>query len=91
MATATLSRWGNSQGFRIPKEDCEALGLGLGDQVDIVVDAPSGRLILQRPQGRYRTYTRSEKVSLETLMGDYHGPKVGEEWSGPDVGAEVVD
>ncbi|MCL2605489.1 MAG: AbrB/MazE/SpoVT family DNA-binding domain-containing protein [Defluviitaleaceae bacterium] len=35
--TATLNRWGNSTGVRIPKEALERSVLQLGDDVEIVI------------------------------------------------------
>lgn len=35
MMYATISRWGNSQGIRIPKAVLDALGLGENDRVEL--------------------------------------------------------
>ena len=85
----TLAKWGNSQGFRIPKEVCELLGIGLGSEAQMTVDAPNQQVTLTFEQPK-RKYHRSRKVSLEELCAGWSGGKVGEEWGGADVGAEVV-
>lgn len=36
-----------------------------------------------------RRYSRSREVSMEELCVGWDGVKVGEEWGGPDVGAEI--
>ena len=33
--TVTISKWGNSQGLRFPKEIMQAMGLSAGDKVSI--------------------------------------------------------
>ncbi|MBK6303675.1 MAG: AbrB/MazE/SpoVT family DNA-binding domain-containing protein [Arcobacter sp.] len=33
--TVTISKWGNSQGFRIPKDILDKLNLAVGDLVNI--------------------------------------------------------
>ncbi len=86
---STLSKWGNSQGIRIPKEVCDLLGVGIGSPMKIEVDQTQSRMTVSfdRPERKYR---RNRKVSLMELCDGWDGEKVGEEWGGPDVGAEVV-
>ena len=90
MPTATLQKWGNSQGIRIPKEVCDAFGAGIGSVVEMTVDEARYQLTIsfERPHGKYH---RNRKLTMEELMGAWQGEKVGEEWGGQDVGAEVVD
>ena len=87
--TTTLAKWGNSQGMRIPKEVCELLGVKLGSRAEMSIDAPKSQVTFtfEQPERKYR---RSRRVSMEELCAGWHGGKVGEEWGGPDVGAEVV-
>ncbi len=72
MPVATLSKWGNSQGILIPKSVCEALGLSVGDKMELRMDAPS---LVLTPQ---RKYCRSRKVTIDELFegweGDYEPP-----------------
>ncbi|MCV6608118.1 MAG: AbrB/MazE/SpoVT family DNA-binding domain-containing protein [Campylobacterales bacterium] len=35
--TATISKWGNSQGVRLPKDLMEDLHIAIGDKVDIQI------------------------------------------------------
>lgn len=37
-----LCRWGNSAGIRIPKEELDRLGVGIGDYVEVEVMEPQG-------------------------------------------------
>lgn len=85
----TLTRWGNSQGLRIPREVCDLLGIGVGSRATVSADASSGvvTLAFERPG---RRYARSRRVSIEELCAGWDGDRVGEEWGGPDVGGEVV-
>lgn len=86
----TLAKWGNSQGIRIPKEVCERLGAKVGDPVRMQVDEAKGQVTVVFEYDAHR-YHRSRKVSIEELCAGWSGGKIGEEWSGPDVGAEVVE
>lgn len=87
--TGTLAKWGNSQGVRIPKDICELLGVQVGSAVSIEADQARSEVILvfEKPGSRYQ---RNRRVSMEELCAGWSGEKVGEEWGGPDVGAEVV-
>ena len=85
----TLCKWGNSQGLRIPKEMCDLLGVKVGASASIEADQVNSQLVItfERPA---HTYRRSRKVSMEELCTNWSGGKVGKEWGGPDIGAEVV-
>ncbi len=87
--TGSLVVWGNSQGVRIPKDVCELIGARVGDVVTMDVDAELGELTL-RFSSRTPAYRRHRSVTLEELCKGYEGERVGEEWPGYDVGAEVV-
>lgn len=87
--TGTLAKWGNSQGIRIPKEACELLGIQVGATAHIEIDQAQSEIVLRFPRPEQK-YSRSRKVSLEELCSEWNGGKVGEEWGGADVGAEVV-
>lgn len=86
----TLAKWGNSQGMRISKEMCDVLGVRLGTPYHAVADPATSTVTITfaQPQSRYH---RNRKVSMEELCAGWEGNKVGEEWGGPDVGAEVVE
>lgn len=89
-ATGTLAKWGNSQGVRIPKDICELIGARIGSTVGIRANQAKSELVLTfvKPESRYR---RNRKVSMEELCAGWSGGRIGEEWGGPDVGAEMVD
>ncbi len=86
---ATLVKWGNSQGLRVPVEACEALGVSVGACADMQVDPATSTLTIRFEQPE-RHYARHRKMSLEEFASGWTGGRVGEEWGGPDVGAEVV-
>ena len=93
----TLAKWGNSQGFRFPKELCSQLGIGLGAEAEIRVDAPNSQVTLTFSQPQ-RKFHRTRKLTAAELFKDYDGeyeppidwPAVGNEidWGKP-VGNEV--
>ena len=84
MSQATLSKWGNSQGVRIPREYCDLLGARVGDTIAIEYDSSRNALVLSFDKPG-RKYQRNRKMSLEEFVGEWSGGKVGEEIPG-DVG-----
>ena len=87
---AVLSKWGNSKGVRFPSEVCNELGIGVGSVARIEVNEADCSVTFKFIGGHNR-YSRNKKMTLEEFVGDWTGEKIGEEWLGPDVGAEVVD
>ena len=88
---ATLVKWGNSQGIRVPKEACDLLDLAVGARGTMEVDVEGNRIVITfercHPRPKYR---RHGHATLEELAAGWTGGKVGEEWGGADVGAEEV-
>lgn len=84
---ATLVKWGNSQGLRVPKEACDLLGIDLGAKAKMVVDSASSQLLITFEQPK-RQFQRTRKVSIEELFegfeGEYEPPA---DW--PLLGNEV--
>ena len=93
MVSATLTKWGNSQGVLIPKSICEKYGLSVGDKL-VIEQGVSG--IELKPQKR--TYQRTHAIDLDELFDGWTGtyeppsdwPLIGNEidWGAP-VGEEV--
>ena len=93
MNTATLTKWGNSQGIIIPKATCERLGISVGDPLNLSIR--DGKLEIT-PAARYR---RTKRTSIDQLFADWHGtytpptdyPTSGNEidWGEP-VGSEAL-
>lgn len=69
---------------------CGTPRLAVGALVGLSVDQAKSAVIItfEKPA---RKYHRSRKVSMEQLCADWEGDKVGVEWGGSDVGAEVVE
>ena len=44
---ATLTRWGNSQGLRVPLEACNALGVTVGARAELQVDPATSTLTVK--------------------------------------------
>ena len=55
----SISKWGNSQGLRIPKEIIEALNINIGDKVRLFIE--KNRLVLE-PIKKKKKYNISELV-----------------------------
>lgn len=81
MMYGTITKWGNSQGIRIPKGALAAAGLQESDNVEIIADKETITLRkLSRPK------------SLDELFAGYHGDYQPAEFdAGADVGREVID
>lgn len=81
MMYGTITKWGNSQGIRIPKGALVAAGLQESDDVEIIADKETITLRkLRRPK------------SLDELFAGYHGDYQPVEFdTGADVGREVID
>ena len=77
--TATILKWGNSQGIRLPKHLLDSLGLSVGDKVDIIVE--DGNIVIKKA----RTYSTIEERFEQYDGGEFHtelvnmGESVGEE------------
>ena len=85
---ATIQRWGNSQGLRIPKAMLEAIGLRENDRVELTQEE-DGIRIQKLPKARHRTL----EERLTTFYGkplEQIGPVESEEldW-GSAEGTEV--
>lgn len=80
-----VSKWGNTQGIRIPKAFLEMLCLKVGD--DIEIEANDDKMIItkRKPQ--------KKEVDLDELFKGYNGnTHVEEFWKDiEDVGKEVIE
>lgn len=78
---ATIQKWGNSQGIRIPKAFLDALGMIENDSVEL--NREGDNLVI--------TKTKKEtELTLEDIFKDYSGTDATEEfdWGAP-AGREV--
>lgn len=75
-----VSKWGNSQGIRLPKAFCDQLGIAVGDKVDVSLS--NGQIVIRPVTDRY---------TLKARLQNWDGaPDSGAEldWGVP-VGKEV--
>ena len=66
---AKIQKWGNSQGLRFPRRLLEEAGVGVGDEVDVVVQ--NGRIVVsasERVRGKYRL-----EDLVEAMPAGYEG------------------
>lgn len=78
---ATIQKWGNSQGIRIPKAFLEALGMRENDLVELTrVD---DNIVIKK-------VNQENNITLDEIFKDYDGECAAEEfeWGSP-VGREV--
>ena len=74
-----IQKWGNSQGFRIPKEILHSAHIGIGDSVDVSVD--DGKIIVvatERVRGRFNI-SELVKGRIEKDGEDDFGAPIGNE------------
>ena len=78
---ATIQKWGNSQGIRIPKAFLEAVGMGENDLVEINRD--DDNIVITKIKEK-------KGLTLEDIFKDYDGEYEPEEfdWGSP-AGKEV--
>jgi len=78
---ATIQKWGNSQGIRIPKAFLEALGMMENDLVEL--NRVDDNIVITKVKEK-------KELTLEDIFKDYDGEYVAEEfdWGSP-VGKEV--
>lgn len=86
---ATIQRWGNSHGLRIPKSVMDALGLSTNDQVELI---QSGDSLTVRKAASHRHRTLEERLTsfygvpaeelgrVEQPEYDWGGAAGGEAW-----------
>ncbi len=80
--TATISKWGNSQGLRFPKNVLKELNLSVGDKVKFFIQ--QDKIILEPVKKSRKKYDINELV--KQISSDYKpyeefGSKSGkEEW-----------
>ncbi|MFK2821482.1 AbrB/MazE/SpoVT family DNA-binding domain-containing protein [Malaciobacter sp. WC5094] len=59
--TAKISKWGNSQGLRVPKDIMESLQLHIGDNVNITI--VDGKAIIEPIRQDIPDYDLNELIS----------------------------
>ncbi|MDR3305620.1 MAG: AbrB/MazE/SpoVT family DNA-binding domain-containing protein, partial [Clostridiales Family XIII bacterium] len=72
---ATITKWGNAQGIRIPDVFCRQLGLSVGDKVSLAIE--KNRLIVT---------SADELYTLEARLAAWDGtgsPKPEWDWGDP--------
>lgn len=86
MTTLTLSKWGNAQGVRLPKDMREQVGMADGSRVEATVK--DGSIVL-RP---IRTNVRIIRVPrlADVFRDRTEEYKAAEELDGPAVGEEEL-
>lgn len=80
MTTATLGKWGNATGLRIPQALCKQLGLAEGSDVSLSVEGR--RLVVEPAESRY---------TIQARMRDWDGRRLQAceyDWGVP-VGKEL--
>ena len=82
--TAIISKWGNSQGIRMPVEILKQANVGIDDELYFDIDE-KGRIVLSKvPSPRKGTleylFKDYEGGSFQTEIADMGGPVGEEKW-----------
>jgi antitoxin MazE len=80
--TAIISKWGNSQGLRLPKSVVKDLDLSIGDELKIITK--DNKVILEpivKKKKKYNIYDLVKKVPKDYKPKEEFENKMGiEEW-----------
>jgi antitoxin MazE len=79
--TAIISKWGNSQGLRLPKSVVKDLDLSVGDELKIITE--DNRVILEpiKHKKKYNIHDLVKKVPKGYRVKEEFDTKMGlEEW-----------
>ena len=68
MPTATLNKWGNSQGIIIPKSACSLIGINIGDELNLEVTKNHIEITPVK-----QTYSRTKKLTAEEVFAEWNG------------------
>lgn len=58
-SVATIGKWGNAQGIRLPKAFCDLLGIGVGDQV--AISTKDNKIIIEPAEDQYTIAARKAR------------------------------
>lgn len=83
---ATIAKWGNSEGIRIPREIREATGLHEG--MTVTIETHDNSILIQPQTEPVRKLGRYTLVNLDKLFENYHGPQPTENGFEKPVGEE---
>ena len=87
-ATATVAKWGNSEGVRIPREMREVTGIKEG--VTVSLEVRDGAIVMRPVSTSERRIGRYVLPDLQALFADYHGPQPDEDGLAAPVGREEL-
>ena len=78
--TATLSKWGNAKGIRLPESYCKQLGIEVGDKVSLTIER-AGLYIVRAEdthtlQSRLKTCGGKGKPEPEYDWGEPAGKEI---------------
>ncbi|KFI49567.1 AbrB/MazE/SpoVT family DNA-binding domain-containing protein [Bifidobacterium biavatii] len=89
MVKATVNKWGNALGVRIPKDIRERMGLHDGSQVDIDVD--DDRIVITPERQHVTSIGRYRVPDLRHLFAEYDGDYApGEDGFAAPAGEEAL-
>ena len=80
--TATISKWGNSQGLRFPKNILEELNLSIGDKVKFFIEDDKIILVpVKKSRKKYNIDDLVKKIPSDYTPYEEFKSKAGiEEW-----------
>ncbi|KAA8817370.1 AbrB/MazE/SpoVT family DNA-binding domain-containing protein [Bifidobacterium callitrichos] len=88
LATATVTKWGNSEGIRIPREVRELAGIHEGSSV--TMEVKDGAIVIRPVSTPTRRMGRYVLPDLDALFSDYQGPQPTEDGFANPAGQEEL-
>lgn len=86
MATLTLSKWGNAQGVRLPKDMREQVGMADGSRIEATIK--DGAIVLRPIHDNVRVIRVPRLADVFRNRTEEY--QTGEELAGPTVGGEEL-
>ncbi len=82
----TVSKWGNSEAVRIPRDILRAIGLRAGDKVKMST-TPQGGIHIMPECKEHRRVKPDPTITYEVLFGGYEPPTSlqGDPWASDDM------
>ncbi|KRL53927.1 AbrB/MazE/SpoVT family DNA-binding domain-containing protein [Furfurilactobacillus rossiae] len=86
MQNAKISKWGNSQGIRIPKAILSEIGITNLDDAEVSMDVEQGKLVIMKTKSeskimsRFANFDYEKYLQDENRVADLGEPKGRELW-----------
>lgn len=70
MQVAKISKWGNSQGVRIPKDILRQIGIESNEDAKVNISVDDGKLIIEKSKEESKLMRRFENYDFNKYLND---------------------